>query len=127
MILVAGPGVAASSPDIQRIDITSAQEMYTIVHEHLAAADIFIGVAAVSDYRPANPEEQKIKRHLKADEDVKLSLIENPDIIASVVRAKQAKVVVGFAAEPPDTLQNARDKRTTSLIEALVLTAATMR
>ena len=121
VILVAGPGVAESSPDMQRIDITSAQEMYTIVHEHLAAADIFIGVAAVSDYRPANPEEQKIKRHLKADEDVKLSLIENPDIIASVVRAKQAKVVVGFAAETHDTLQNARDKRVRKGLDAIVV------
>ena len=121
VILVAGPGVSESSPDIQRIDITSAQEMYNMVHEHLAAADIFIGVAAVSDYRPANPEEQKIKRHLKADEDVKLSLIENPDIIASVVRAKQAKVVVGFAAETHDTLQNARDKRVRKGLDAIVV------
>ena len=121
VILVAGPGVAESSPDMQRIDITSAQEMHAKVHEHLAAADIFIGVAAVADYRAANPEEQKIKRHLKADEDVKLSLIENPDIIASVVRAKQAKVVVGFAAETHDTLQNARDKRVRKGLDAIVV------
>ena len=121
VILVAGPGVAESSPDMQRIDITSAQEMHAKVHEHLAAADIFIGVAAVADYRPANPEEQKIKRHLKADEDVKLSLIENPDIIASVVKAKQAKVVVGFAAETHDTLQNARDKRVRKGLDAIVV------
>ena len=59
VILVAGPGVAESSPDMQRINITSAQEMHAKVHEHLAAADIFIGVAAVADYRPANPEEAK--------------------------------------------------------------------
>ena len=121
VILVAGPGVAESSPDMQRINIISAQEMHAKVHEHLAAADIFIGVAAVSDYRPANPEEQKIKRHLTADEDVKLSLIENPDIIASVVRAKQAKVVVGFAAETHDTLQNARDKRVRKGLDAIVV------
>ena len=121
VILVAGPGVAESSPDMQRIDITSAQEMHAKVHEHLAAADIFIGVAAVADYRPASLEEQKIKRHLKADEDVKLSLIENPDIIASVVRAKQAKVVVGFAAETHDTLQNARDKRVRKGLDAIVV------
>ena len=121
VILVAGPGVAESSPGMQRIDITSAQEMHAKVHEHLAAADIFIGVAAVADYRPASPEEQKIKRHLKADEDVKLSLIENPDIIASVVRAKQAKVVVGFAAETHDTLQNARDKRVRKGLDAIVV------
>ena len=121
VILVAGPGVAESSPDMQRIDITSAQEMHAKVHEHLAAADIFIGVAAVADYRPASPEEKKIKRHLKADEDVKLSLIENPDIIASVVRAKQAKVVVGFAAETHDTLHNARDKRVRKGLDAIVV------
>ncbi len=121
VILVAGPGVAESSPDMQRIDITSAQEMHAKVHEHLAAADIFIGVAAVADYRPASPEEKKIKRHLKADEDVTLSLIENPDIIASVVRAKQAKVVVGFAAETHDTLQNARDKRVRKGLDAIVV------
>ena len=121
VILVAGPGVAESSPDMQRIDITSAQEMHAKVHEHLAAADIFIGVAAVADYRPASPEEQKIKRHFRADEDVKLSLIENPDIIASVVRAKQAKVVVGFAAETHDTLQSARDKRIRKGLDAIVV------
>ena len=121
VILVAGPGVAESSPDMQRINIISAQEMHAKVHEHLAAADIFIGVAAVADYRPANPEKQKIKRHLKADEDVKLSLIENPDIIASVVRAKQAKVVVGFAAETHDTLQSARYKRIRKGLDAIVV------
>ena len=121
VILVAGPGVAESSPDMQRIDITSAQEMHAKVHEHLASADIFIGVAAVADYRPSNFEEQKIKRHLKTDEDVKLSLTENPDIIASVVKAKQAKVVVGFAAETHDTLQNARDKRVRKGLDAIVV------
>jgi len=121
VILIAGPGVAESSPDMQRIDITSAQEMHAIVHEHLASADIFIGVAAVADYRPSNPEEQKIKRHLKTNEDVKLSLTENPDIIASVVKAKQAKVVVGFAAETHDTLQNARDKRVRKGLDAIVV------
>ena len=121
VILIAGPGVAESSPDMQRIDITSAQEMHAKVHEHLASADIFIGVAAVADYRPSNPEEQKIKRHLKTDEDVKLSLTENPDIIASVVKAKQAKVVVGFAAETHDTLQNARDKRVRKGLDAIVV------
>ena len=121
VILIAGPGVAESSPDMQRIDITSAQEMHAKVHEHLASADIFIGVAAVADYRPSNFEEQKIKRHLKTDEDVKLSLTENPDIIASVVKAKQAKVVVGFAAETHDTLQNARDKRVRKGLDAIVV------
>ncbi|MBL6708842.1 MAG: bifunctional phosphopantothenoylcysteine decarboxylase/phosphopantothenate--cysteine ligase CoaBC [Pseudomonadales bacterium] len=121
VILIAGPGVAESSPDMQRIDITSAQEMHAKVHEHLASADIFIGVAAVADYRPSNPEEQKIKRHLKTNEDVKLSLTENPDIIASVVKAKQAKVVVGFAAETHDTLQNARDKRVRKGLDAIVV------
>jgi phosphopantothenoylcysteine decarboxylase/phosphopantothenate--cysteine ligase len=121
VILIAGPGVSDSAADIQRIDVTTALDMHSQVHEHLGAADVFIGVAAVADYRPANAEAQKIKRHLQADQDVGLSLVENPDIIASVVAAGQAKIVVGFAAETHDTLQHARDKRVRKGLDAIVV------
>ena len=121
VVLIAGPGVSDSAADIQRIDVTTALDMHTQVHEHLASADVFIGVAAVADYRPANAEAQKIKRHLQADQDVGLSLVENPDIIASVVAAGQAKIVIGFAAETHDTLQHARDKRVRKGLDAIVV------
>ena len=58
--LIAGPNVAASHPDIERIDVTSALEMQAAVQKHLAGLDIFIGVAAVADYRPADPAEQNL-------------------------------------------------------------------
>ena len=95
--------------------------MYEEVHNSLPAADIFIGVAAVADYRPANSEAQKIKRHRHADSDMQLALVENPDIIASVVQSGQVKVVVGFAAETNDTLNNAREKRARKGLDAIVV------
>ena len=106
--LIAGPGVEGAHSDIERQDVTTAQDMYEQVHKVLPTTDIFIGVAAVADYRPAVAQEQKIKRHQHEEPDMQLALVENPDIIASVVASGQVKVVVGFAAETNDTLNNAR-------------------
>ena len=58
VILIAGPGCRRSRADRRR-DVTTAQDMYDEVHNSLPATDIFIGVAAVADYRPANAEAQK--------------------------------------------------------------------
>jgi phosphopantothenoylcysteine decarboxylase/phosphopantothenate--cysteine ligase len=121
VILIAGPGVNTSHGDITRVDVTSAQEMYDSVHEFLPKTDLFVGVAAVADYRPETAQTQKIKRHTQAEDQVRLALVENPDIIASVVQAQQAKVVVGFAAETNDTLQNAREKRLRKGLDAIVV------
>ena len=72
VILIAGPGVDPSHGDITRFNVTSAQEMYDSVHEHLPKTDLFIGVAAVADYRPATAQQQKIKRHAQAEDQVQL-------------------------------------------------------
>ncbi len=121
VILIAGPGVAECHADITRINIISAQEMHDSVHQHLPGTDLFIGVAAVADYRPATAQQQKIKRHAQADSSPQLPLVENPDIIASVVQAGQAKMVVGFAAETNDALANAREKRQRKGLDAIVV------
>jgi len=121
VMLIAGPGVAGAHPDIERHDVTTAQDMYEHVHNVLPATDIFIGVAAVADYRPAIAQGQKIKRHRQEESDRQLALVENPDIIASVVQSGQAKVVVGFAAETNDTLNNAREKRARKGLDAIVV------
>lgn len=121
VILIAGPGVDPCHGDITRVNVTSAQEMHDRVHEHLPETDLFIGVAAVADYRPATAQQQKIKRHAQTEDQVQLPLVENPDIIASVVKAQQAKVVVGFAAETNDTLNNAREKRERKKLDAIVV------
>ena len=121
VILIAGPGVAGAHSDIERQDVTTAQDMYEQVHSALPATDIFIGVAAVADYRPAIAQGQKIKRHHQEEPNLQLALVENPDIIASVVQSEQVKVVVGFAAETNDTLKNARDKRARKGLDAIVV------
>jgi phosphopantothenoylcysteine decarboxylase/phosphopantothenate--cysteine ligase len=121
VILIAGPGVAGAHAEIERRDVTTAQDMYEQVHNALPSTDVFIGVAAVADYRPANAQGQKIKRHRQKEPDMRLALVENPDIIASVVQSGQVKVVVGFAAETNDTLNNAREKRARKGLDAIVV------
>ena len=121
VILIAGPGVAGAHAEIERRDVTTAQDMYEQVHNALPSTDVFIGVAAVADYRPANAQGQKIKRHRQEEPDMRLALVENPDIIASVVQSGQVKVVVGFAAETNDTLNNAREKRARKGLDTIVV------
>ncbi len=121
VILIAGPRVAATLLPCRRIDVTSAQQMYDAVHAHLPVTDIFIGVAAVADYRPAAPAEQKLKRSGAADATLALALVENPDIIASVAAYDPKPLVIGFAAETNDTLEHARAKRARKGLDAIVL------
>jgi len=107
VVLVSGPTTLADPERVQTIRVTSAQEMYDAVHARAATADIFIGVAAVADYRPAHVAEKKIK---KDEEKLVLDLVRNPDILASVAALKPAPFTVGFAAETEDVEQHARRK-----------------
>src|SRR4030066_235828 len=94
--LISGP-VALDPPErITTVRVTSAQEMHDAVHERINSAAIFIGVAAVADYRPPSVAEQKIK---KSAERLTIELVRNPDILASVAALKPAPFTVGFAAE----------------------------
>lgn len=121
VILVAGPKVAATNPNITRIDIISALDMQQAVQENLAGVDIFIGVAAVADYRPATAQQQKIKRAGNEGAGMSISFVENPDIIAGVARHKPRPLVIGFAAETNNTLEHAREKRIRKGLDAIVL------
>ncbi len=95
--------------------------MHNAVHEQLQGIDLFIGVAAVADYRVAQAAEQKIKKTPSDDPHLDLRLVENPDIIASVVTSAHEVVVVGFAAETQDTLNYAREKRQRKGLHAIVV------
>ena len=107
VILVSGP-TALTPPDrAQLIQVTSAREMYDRVHERINDVDIFIGVAAVADYRPKLTAPQKIK---KDAEYLTLGLERNPDIVASVAEIADGPFTVGFAAETEALRQHARDK-----------------
>jgi phosphopantothenoylcysteine decarboxylase/phosphopantothenate--cysteine ligase len=105
--LVAGP-VALDTPHwVERHDVETAEEMYAKVQELLPEADIFVGAAAIADYRAAERREQKIK---KTGERMQLDLVRAPDTLAAVARAEGRPFTVGFAAETENLEENAREK-----------------
>jgi phosphopantothenoylcysteine decarboxylase/phosphopantothenate--cysteine ligase len=106
--LIAGPVQLATPAGVRRIDIRTAEEMRAAVFEVIPGADGFIGVAAVADYRPAEPQAHKIK---KSGEALELRLIPNPDILAQVASsADRPALVMGFAAETRELERAARAK-----------------
>jgi len=120
--LVAGPGVPSTSTQIKRIDVVSALDMQAAVMAELVDIDLFVGVAAVADYRPAQAHPQKLKRKGTEESAKELLLVENPDIIKAVANhASRPAVVVGFAAETDNTHQHATDKLINKNLDAVVL------
>jgi phosphopantothenoylcysteine decarboxylase/phosphopantothenate--cysteine ligase len=118
--LIAGPVTLPTPPGVRRIDVVTALDMDEAVRAHLQACDIFIGVAAVADYRPAHAATDKIKKH--GDAGLSLQLVQNPDIIASVAKRKMRPFVVGFAAETAASgLTNARTKLARKGLDMIVL------
>ena len=108
--LIAGPVNLTASPNIHRIDVTSAQEMWQAALESAVKNHIFIGCAAVADYRIADIADQKIK---KSAEEMTLKLVKNPDIIADVAHLTEKRpFTVGFAAETQNVVDYAKDKLT---------------
>ena len=105
--LVSGPTALPAHPDIKRIDVTSAEEMYAEVVARAARCDIFIAAAAVADYRPARVAEQKIK---KGDGPRSVEFVRTPDIVAAVAAMDDGPFTVGFAAETESVRAHAQDK-----------------
>lgn len=94
--LIAGPCELQASDRIQRLDVTTAEEMLTAARAKLGQMDIFISVAAVADYRVADVSSQKIK---KTGATLSLQLVRNPDILATIASVEDRPFCVGFAAE----------------------------
>ncbi|MBD8527025.1 bifunctional phosphopantothenoylcysteine decarboxylase/phosphopantothenate--cysteine ligase CoaBC [Pseudomarimonas arenosa] len=105
--LVAGPVQLATPAGVRRLDVRSALEMHQAVFRELPGQDIYIGAAAVADYRPAEPMNCKRK---KSGDEWQLRLTLNPDILADVAARDDRPFVVGFAAETNDVEKHARDK-----------------
>ncbi|MFH0725075.1 MAG: bifunctional phosphopantothenoylcysteine decarboxylase/phosphopantothenate--cysteine ligase CoaBC [Pseudomonadota bacterium] len=97
--LVAGPTVLPDPVNIKVLHVKSASEMAAAVFAHMETADIIIKSAAVSDYRPDSPAGHKIK---KDQDHMTLSLVKNEDILFTLGRNKENRVLVGFAAETRD-------------------------
>jgi len=111
VILISGPAHLFAPVGAQQHQVTSAEEMRDAVLAACAGADALLMAAAVGDFRPAAVVDQKIK---KGQGGVSLDLIRTPDILSAVaaLRAESGfpRIVVGFAAESQDLLQNARAK-----------------
>jgi phosphopantothenoylcysteine decarboxylase/phosphopantothenate--cysteine ligase len=116
--LVSGPVCLPTPRGVSRIDVVSAQDMYDAVLPRAADADIFIGVAAVADYRVANAAGQKLKKETGGIP--ALQLVENPDILASVAVMPGAPYCVGFAAESEQLDEHAAKKRQRKKIPLIV-------
>ena len=115
--LIAGPVNLATPDRVQRIDVVSARDMQAAcelaVTDAVAAVgaeqSVFIATAAVADYRPAQVAEQKIKKGDKDDE-ITLTLVKNPDIVAGIAARAERPLVMGFAAETHAVEAYAQDK-----------------
>ncbi|MBN8712441.1 MAG: bifunctional phosphopantothenoylcysteine decarboxylase/phosphopantothenate--cysteine ligase CoaBC [Xanthomonadales bacterium] len=107
--LVAGP-VQLPTPAgvVRRIDVRSAAQMHAAVLAAAPQVDIYIGAAAVGDYRPAHMAEHKLKK--QASDGLTLALVQNPDILASLASQSPHPFLVGFAAETDAVADYARDK-----------------
>ncbi len=112
VILVSGPVRLDDPRGVEVHRVETAEEMYDATHANIAGVDIFIGVAAVSDYRPAEASTQKIKKH---DETMQIDMVRSKDILASVAALERAPFTVGFAAETENlhdyALGKLKDKR----------------
>ncbi|NTW53726.1 MAG: bifunctional phosphopantothenoylcysteine decarboxylase/phosphopantothenate--cysteine ligase CoaBC [Chlorobaculum sp.] len=106
--LVTGPVNLQTPPGVERIDVESAAEMLEAARPFFDNCDLFIGAAAVADYRPETPVEGKIKKN---DAEMEIRLVRNPDILATFATSRKlGQLAVGFALETAGGIDYARKK-----------------
>jgi phosphopantothenoylcysteine decarboxylase/phosphopantothenate--cysteine ligase len=105
--LVAGPVRLETPPGVERVDVRSAAEMHAAALRLARLADVFFGVAAVADYRPAAAAEHKIK---KGPPELSLRLVGTADIVAEVAGLPDGPLTIGFAAETEGLREHALQK-----------------
>lgn len=119
--LIAAPTALLTPPGARRIDVRTATEMLQAVLDELPGHDALLMAAAVADFRPASPAGQKIKKGAGLPQ---IHLEYAPDVLAAVAEARQQagrlQVVVGFAAESQDLLENARQKLERKRLDLIV-------
>ena len=116
--IIAGATTVPTPQNISVINVSSAEEMHAAVMKELADASVFVGTAAVADFRPARRAMRKIK---KTESELSLELERTPDILHEVARARlEGQLVIGFAAETENILSNAREKLRSKNLDAIV-------
>lgn len=115
--LISGPTLLDTPQSVKRINVTSAQQMLDVVMVHINQCDVFISAAAVADYRVAHISQQKIK---KSNKTLQLELERNLDILSFVSELKDRPIVIGFAAETENLLENAKRKLQEKKLDMIV-------
>ena len=107
VLLVSGPVGLDAPRGVERVCVETAEQMFAEAQNRIDGVDIFIGAAAISDYRPASVAPQKIK---KSSQELRLDLVKAPDTLAAVARLEDGPFTVGFAAETERLRQHALAK-----------------
>ena len=116
--VVAGITTVEPPAGVKVVRALSAAEMDQVVARETQNASVFIGAAAIADYRPSQRAEQKIK---KTEESVTLSLERTPDVLSNVAASRRnGLLVIGFAAETQNVIDNAREKLRSKKLDAIV-------
>jgi phosphopantothenoylcysteine decarboxylase/phosphopantothenate--cysteine ligase len=121
--LISGPTALPVPSQMRSIAVRSAAQMREAVLNHLESASILIMAAAVSDYRPKQKAPEKIK---KSKLETVLELELNPDILAEAGKKKNSRIMVGFAAETENLLQNTREKLEKKNLDLIVANDVTL-
>ena len=117
--LISGPAELAPPADVSLVRVVSARDMHAVALEHLPGTTMFIGAAAVADFRPAVTAASKVKKN---GAPLEMELERNPDIIADVAaRRPPGCFVVGFAAESGDLHANGREKLARKKLDCIVV------
>ncbi len=122
--LIIGPTKVSASENINRIDIVTAEDMYNAVHQQVKNADIIIMAAAVADFTPETSSDKKIKKDEQTAKSNELVIKLKPtkDILASVGKIKNKnQLLVGFALETHDELENAKKKLAKKNLDYIIL------
>ena len=117
VILVSGPVAVPVPAGVRRLSVESASQMHDAVHANIAAVDIFIAAAAVADYHAADRHAGKMK---KDREELSITLVRNPDILASVAALPKGPFTVGFAAETDNLRDYALGKLEAKKLDMIV-------
>jgi phosphopantothenoylcysteine decarboxylase/phosphopantothenate--cysteine ligase len=116
--VVAGVTTAAVPRGVRIVNAISAEEMSKAVARESADASVFIGAAAIADYRPVQRAEQKIK---KSNDSIALTLERTPDVLSQVAASRtNGMLVIGFAAETENVVENAKEKLRAKKLDAIV-------
>jgi phosphopantothenoylcysteine decarboxylase/phosphopantothenate--cysteine ligase len=121
VVLVSGPVSLPAPRNVHRVAVTTAEEMYDAVQREFSSVDLVVMAAAVADFAPVGPSDSKIKREALKGETITLELRRNPDILKTIARQKKQQLLVGFALETENEVENARRKLREKQLDMVVV------